>query len=221
MRQRDEGRYPTQRGVMLAQAGVTLVEMMIVLAVGGLFLGGVVQVFHGAFGAYRHGLQEVRVMQGARSSLTLMIQDVQRAFAAGAPYGIQGVRYRSTTAEHETRQADRLVLITGRGTAGVPGTVKADSTAAQRIRYVLAPAPRRKAFVLQRIVAAADKNEAGRPLPVSEHFQELALRYFDGQAWSDEWQRPELPRALEIAVALQGPGIYARVQRFTTTVAPD
>ena len=33
---------------------------------------------------------------------------------------------------------------------------------------------------------------------VHSQVQEFRVRYFDGQTWYAEWQRAELPRALEI-----------------------
>jgi hypothetical protein len=47
------------------------------------------------------------------------------------------------------------------------------------------------------------------------------VRYFDGQTWYAEWQRAELPRALEITLIVQSGGAQARASRFATLVTAD
>jgi prepilin-type N-terminal cleavage/methylation domain-containing protein len=61
------------------QSGFTLVEVMTVLVVSGLLLGGMWQFYHSALYAYRRGLQEVRLTQNARTVLCLMTRDIQIA----------------------------------------------------------------------------------------------------------------------------------------------
>jgi hypothetical protein len=56
---------------------------------------------------------------------------------------------------------------------------------------------------------------------VHEQVQEFRVRYFDGQAWYADWQRPELPRAVEITLAVQSAGAPARTSRFATLVTAD
>ena len=51
--------------------------------------------------------------------------------------------------------------------------------------------------------------------------QEFHVRYFDGQAWYTEWQRAELPRAVEITLIVQSAGTQARASRFATLVTAD
>ena len=56
---------------------------------------------------------------------------------------------------------------------------------------------------------------------VHSQVQEFRVRYFDGQAWYTEWQRMELPRALEITLTIQRDGAQARTSRFATLVTAD
>jgi hypothetical protein len=51
--------------------------------------------------------------------------------------------------------------------------------------------------------------------------QEFHVRYYDGQAWSTEWQWAELPRGVEITLIVQSTGTQARVSRFATLVTAD
>jgi hypothetical protein len=47
------------------------------------------------------------------------------------------------------------------------------------------------------------------------------VRYFDGQTWYAEWQRAELPRAVEITLIVQSAGAQAHASRFATLVTAD
>ena len=60
-----------------------------------------------------------------------------------------------------------------------------------------------------------------RMMLVHEQVQEFRVRYFDGQAWYEEWQRAELPRAVEITLVVQSGGAPARASRFATLVTAD
>jgi hypothetical protein len=60
-----------------------------------------------------------------------------------------------------------------------------------------------------------------RMMVAHEQVQEFRVRYFDGQAWYAEWQRAELPRAVEITLAVQSVGAPARTSRFATLVTAD
>ena len=91
----------------------------------------------------------------------------------------------------------------------------------QRIRYVLNAVPDSKTLALQRAVGAPSEPQMERKMVVHEQMQEFRVRYFDGQAWYAEWQRAELPRAVEITLVVQSAGAPARASRFATLVTAD
>ena len=184
--------------------GLTLVELMIVLAVSGLLLGGTWQLYHSSLQACRHGLQEVRIALGARTVLRLMSRDIQNAFASAVPYGIQGAHLPHTSAAN----AGRLALTT---TADpLPGL--------QTIQYYLEPTAGEGHLALKRALLSGEDRTIQRVMPLSERLYGLHVRYFDGQIWHDAWQRADLPRALEVTVLFQNTVRLAQVHRFTTTV---
>ena len=151
--------------------------------------------------------------QGARALLHLITRDVQRAMSARVPYGIRGAAPQLST-------SDSLALLT------LPSPVAplegaSHSRTWQRIRYVLNAVPDSKTLALQRVVGAPSEQQMERAMVVHSHVQEFRVRYFDGQAWHAEWQRAELPRALEITVIVQSDGAQARASRFATLVTDD
>jgi len=95
------------------------------------------------------------------------------------------------------------------------------SRAWQRIRYVLNAVPDSKTLALQRVVGAPSEQQMERAMVVHSHVQEFRVRYFDGRAWHAEWQRAELPRAMEITVIVQSDGAQTRASRFATLVTDD
>jgi prepilin-type N-terminal cleavage/methylation domain-containing protein len=195
------------RHVVGTSRGLTLVELMIVLAVSGLLLGGTWQLYHSSLQAYRHGLQEVRIALGARMVLRLMTGDIQNALASAVPYGIQESHLPHTSAAH----ADRLALTTA---AYPPPGV-------QTIQYYLEPTTGEGHLTLKRALLIGEDRTIQRVMPLSERLYGLHVRYFDGQVWYDSWQRADLPRALEITVLFQDTGPTARVHRFTTMVVME
>jgi len=133
--------------------------------------------------------------------------------AARVPYGIRGAAPQLST-------SDSLAMLT------LPSPVAplegaSHSRAWQRIRYVLNAVPDSKTFALQRVVGAPSEQQMERVMVVHSHMQEFRVRYFDGQAWHAEWQRAELPRAVEITVIVQSDGAQARASRFATLVTDD
>lgn len=202
------------------QRGLTILEMLGVIAISTILLSGAWQLFQGGMRSYQRGLQDVRMTQGARALLHLMTRDVQRAMAARVPYGIGGPAPQPSTSETAGRQADRLTRLTllspGAPPAGAPhgGTL-------QRIRYALNAVPDSKPLALQRAVGAASEPQMERLMVVHRQIQDLRVRYFDGQAWFAEWQRAELPRAVEITFVVQSGGAQAHASRFATLVTAD
>jgi prepilin-type N-terminal cleavage/methylation domain-containing protein len=184
--------------------GLTLIELMIVLAVSGLLLGGTWQLYHSSLQAYRHGLQEVRMALGARTVLRLMSRDIQNALASAVPYGVQGAHLPHTRAAN----ADRLAL-----------TATADpSPGLQTIQYYLEPTAGAGYLTLKRALLSGEDRTIQRVMPLNERLYGFNVRYFDGRTWHDAWQRADLPRALEITVLFQNTGPAAQVHSFTTMV---
>ena len=188
------------------QVGLSLLEVLGVIAIGTILLSGAWQLFQSGMRSYQRGLQDVRMTQGARALLHLVTRDVQRAMAARVPYGIRGAAPQLST-------SDSLAMLT------LPSPVAplegaSHSRAWQRIRYVLNAVPDSKTFALQRVVDAPSEQQMERVMVVHSHMQEFRVRYFDGQAWHAEWQRAELPRAVEITLIVQSAGAQARTSRF-------
>jgi prepilin-type N-terminal cleavage/methylation domain-containing protein len=189
------------------QRGLTLVELMIVLAVSGLLLGGMWQLYHSSLLAYRHGLQEVRLALGARTILRLMTRDVQNAFTSAVLYGVQG----TTQLHAASADADRLALTT----ALYP------TPRLQTVQYYLEPAANPGALALKRALVTPESGAIERVFPLSDRLSGFNVRYFDGQVWYDTWQRANLPRAVEITVMFQNTGRNTPEQRFTTVVVME
>jgi prepilin-type N-terminal cleavage/methylation domain-containing protein len=61
------------------QRGLTILEMLGVIAISTVLLSGAWQLFQGGMQSYQRGLQDVRMTQGARALLHLITRDVQRA----------------------------------------------------------------------------------------------------------------------------------------------
>ena len=195
------------------QRGLTILEVLGVIAISTILLSGAWQLFQSGMRSYQRGLQDVRMTHWARALLHLVTRDVQRAMAARVPYGIRGAAPQLST-------SDSLALLTLPSLA-VPLEGASHSHAGQRIRYVLNAVPDSKTFALQRVVGAPSEQQMERVMVVHSHMQEFRVRYFDGQAWHAEWQRAELPRAVEITVIVQSDGAQARASRFATLVTDD
>jgi len=202
------------------QRGLTILETLGMIAISTILLSGAWQLFQGGMRSYQRGLQDVRMTQGARSLLHLVTRDVQRAMAARVPYGIRGTAPQLSTSETAGRQADRLAMLT-LPSLGVPPEGALHGSTPQRIRYVLNTVPDSKTLALQRVAGAPSEQQMERIMVVHEQVQEFRVRYFDGQAWYAEWQRVELPRAVEITLIVQSAGAQARTSRFATLVTAD
>jgi type II secretion system protein J len=198
------------------QRGLTILEMLGVIAISTVLLSGAWQLFQGGMQSYQRGLQTVRMTQGARALLHLMTRDIQRAMAARVPYGIGGTAPQLST----TETADRLAMFTLPSPGAAPEGAPQGGTL-QRIRYTLNTVLDSKTLALQRAVSAASEPQMERMMVVHRQVQELRVRYFDGQAWFAEWQRAELPRAVEITLMVQSGGAQAHASRFATLVTAD
>ncbi len=203
-----------------SQRGLTILEMLGVIAISTILLSGAWQLFQGGMRSYQRGLQNVRMTQGARALLHLVTRDVQRAMAARVPYGIRGATPPLATSETAGRQADSLAMLT-LPSPGAPPEGAPHGGTLQRIRYVLNAMPDNKTLALQRAVGAPSAPQMERLMVVHEQVQELRVRYFDGQTWYAEWQRAELPRAVEITLVVQSAGAQARASHFATLVTAD
>jgi type II secretion system protein J len=194
--------------------------MLGVIAVSTILLSGAWQLFQGGMQSYQRGLQDVRMTQGARALLHLMTRDVQRAMAARVPYGIGGPAPQLSASETAGRQADGLAMLT-LPSPGVPHAGAPHGGTLQRIRYALTTVPDSKTLALQRVAGPASEPQMERTMVVHRQVQALRVRYFDGQAWLAEWQRAELPRAVEITLMVQSSGAQAHASRFATLVTAD
>ena len=136
-----------------SQRGLTILEMLGVIAIGTILLTGAWQLFQGGMRSYQRGLQDVRRTQGARALLHLVTRDVQRAMAARVPYGIRGTAPQLSTSETAEHQADRLAMLT-LPSPGAPPEGAPHGGPLQRIRYVLNTVSDSKTLALQRAVGA-------------------------------------------------------------------
>jgi len=203
------------------QRGLTILEMLGVIVMSTILLSGAWQLFQGGMRSYHRGLQDVRMTQGARALLRLVTRDVQRAMAARVPYGIRGTVPQPTASDLAGRQADRLAMLTLAMLATPPEGAR-QSSASQRIRYVLNTVPESKTLALQRAVDVPSEPQRERGMVMHTQMQAFSVRYFDGQTWYAEWQRAELPQAVEVTLIVQSDGgAQARASRFATLVTAD
>jgi hypothetical protein len=140
--------------------------------------------------------------------------------AARVPYGIRGTALQLSASEMAGHHADHLVMLTLPSPEAPPGGAPRGDTL-QRIRYVLNAVPDRKTLALQRVVGTLSEPQREQMMVVHRQVQEFHVRYFDGQAWSTEWQWAELPRGVEITLIVQSTGTQARASRFATLVTVD
>ncbi|GIX48239.1 MAG: hypothetical protein KatS3mg131_2450 [Candidatus Tectimicrobiota bacterium] len=186
-----------------ACAGLTLVEILVTLAVSSLLLTGAWRLVHAGLRAYRRGLQEVAVAQEARAVLAVLGRDVQRVGAAG-PGALRGEDHHEATAAKAPVAADRLTLLAVFGdTAPAP----------RRVRYTLVLPGGEQPPGLTRTVVLPGREQQ---MVLGKRVRAFNVRYFDGQAWHDAWQRAELPRALELTLTFQG---EPQLHPFVTVVA--
>ena len=209
-----------RRGQIAHPDGLTLIELMVVIVIGGLLMSGTWRLFHTSLRAYQRGMQAMRVTQAARATLESIQRDIERAFASNVAHGIRGRTQQSPSADGEPVHVDQLELVTmvppvNRERAKVAGQGKT----LQRVRYVLETNEGRKGFVLQRRISEAGEGTPERSILFSKHVQALRVRYFDGFLWSDNWQNETLPVALEITAIFQEDGRNGRPQRFVTVVS--
>jgi hypothetical protein len=140
--------------------------------------------------------------------------------AARVPYGIRGTAPQLSTSETAGRQADGLAMLT-LPSPGAPSEGAPHGGTLQRIRYVLNAVPDSTTLALQRAVGAPSEPQMERMMVVHTQMQDFRVRYFDGQTWYAEWQRAELPRAVEITLIVQSAGAQAHASRFATLVTAD
>jgi type II secretion system protein J len=200
--------------------GLTILEILGVIVISSLLLSGAWQLFQGGMQSYHRGLQDVRMVQGARILVHMVTRDVQRAMAARVPYGIRGTAPQLPTPHTAGPQGDRLAMRTLPAPVAPPEGVLYSSVL-QRIRYTLKAVSDSKRLALQRAVGTPKEPQQERVMVVHEHVQEFSVRYFDGQTWYAEWQRAELPQAVEISLIVQSAGAQARGSRFATLVTAD
>jgi type II secretion system protein J len=200
--------------------GLTILEILGMIVISSLLLSGAWQLFHGGMQSYHRGLQDVRMVQGARILVRMVTRDVQRAMAARVPYGIRGTAPQLPTPNTVAPQGDRLAMLTLPAPVAPPEGAP-HSSVPQRIRYALNAMPDSKTLALQRAVGTPKEPQRERIMVVHEHVQEFSVRYFDGQTWYAEWQRAELPLAVEITLMVQSGGAQARGARFATLVTAD
>ena len=200
--------------------GLTILEILGVIVISSLLLSGAWQLFQGGMQSYHRGLQDVRMVQGARRLVHMLTRDVQRAMAARVPYGIRGSAPQFPTSDSAGLQGDRLAMLTLPAPVAPPEGAR-HSSVPQRIRYALNAMPGSKTLALQRVVGPPRESQQERAMVVHKHVQEFSVRYFDGQTWYAEWQRAELPQAVEIILIVQSGAVQTRASRFATLVTAD
>lgn len=196
------------------QDGLTLLELIIVMGVSGLLLVGIWRIYHGSIGIYQRGLQDMRSTLAARTTFRIMTRDLQKAFTAARPHGIQGTNNHRTPAEATDALELTLIAFPGRGERSTPA---AGTGLPQRVRYALRPKSSDSPQTFTRTLLAAD-HESNRVIPLSERLVALKLRYFDGQGWYDAWHQAQLPQAVEITAVFRNPGRDAHTHGFSTVV---
>jgi general secretion pathway protein J len=195
--------------------------MMAALAVSTMLIGGVWQLFHIGLQVYQRGVHNASATQDARQVLAIISRDIQEALAVAMPQGIHGTDGEQSTRTGTILEADGLDLETRAVVAARLPILTLPAASTTRVYYELEVLEEQPILRLRRRVAAGDGAASSRLMTLSEQVQRFRLRYFDGQDWSDNWQRASLPRAVEVSLVLQTPGRQARLHRFTTMVTAD
>jgi len=207
--------YPESRGL-------TLIEIMIVVAVSTLLLGGAWRIVLQSMDTYKRGLHDIRLTQGARATMRMMIQDLQRVSTGAAQQHVRGTNEQRVPPNGEIVDADSLTLValTEAQQSALPMSVSMPGLN-QQVRYFLEPNTPHGALRLQRAVATAGAGTAERITLLHEQVQALNVRYFDGSTWHDEWQQTGLPQAIELVLTFQGGQRPVRSYRFATIIPLD
>jgi type II secretion system protein J len=202
--------------------GLTLIEIMIVVAVSSLLLGGAWRIFFQSTDTYKRGLHDIRLTQGARATMRMLIRDVQRVSTGASQRHIHGTNDQRVPPNGEIVDTDSLTLVTlpEAPQSSHPISVSMPGLN-QRVRYFLEPTTLHGPLRLQRAVATPGGGTAERITLLHEHVRALNFRYFDGSAWHDEWQQTELPQAIELVLTFQEGQRPVRSYRFATTVPFD
>lgn len=202
--------------------GLTLIEIMIVVAVSSLLLGGAWRILAQSLDIYQRGLHHVRLTQGARAAMRMMIQDLQRVSTGAAQRHVHGTNDQRVPPNGEVVDADALTLETlPAAQTSSPSVSVSIPGLNQRVRYFLEPTTPHGPLRLQRAVAIAGEGTAERITSLYEHVQALNCRYFDGDAWHNEWQQAGLPKAIELVLTFQDRQHPVRSYRFATIVPLD
>lgn len=199
--------------------GLTLVEIMIVVAVSSLLLSGAWRIVSQSMNTYTRSLQDIRLTQGARVTMRMMIQDLQRVSTGAAQQHVRGNNEQRVSPNGEVVDADSLTLRTWPAASEAAPLLRLSMPGLnQQVRYFLEPTTPHGPLRLQRAVSSAGDSTTKHVALLHEQVHALNVRYFDGSVWHDEWQQAGLPQAIELALIFQEGRRPSRSYRFVTIV---
>ncbi len=190
------------------EAGFTLIELMLAVAILGLILAMLAESFHAVSKSKLHAEESLYCDRAGRTILWQMTNEIRgavqtpltpsRVLMLGSAKYQGGVPVNSLTVS--TLNPGHRRSIDGYGTEEI-------------VRYDAIPNPRHRGwFLLRRSQYSALGSGANTmPVIVADNMLQLRIRYFDGQQWGDVWNSEnmspgrQIPAAVMIDLTLAGP----------------
>ncbi|RMF89694.1 MAG: prepilin-type N-terminal cleavage/methylation domain-containing protein [Nitrospinota bacterium] len=198
-----------------APEGMTLIELLVGLALLGMVLLLVANVFITNIHLVRAGTERVLLDEEARRILGRLTADIQSISLPGnGGIPLQG-EDRVSAGDEAPGDMDTIRFSTILSSHQAPAFGKRG-----RLAYVLTRAPNERVGTLWRILllSSPDGEQVERRLLLSERVRALNFRYFSHQRWYRAWQEATLPQGVEITLVLQGKSRFAGSKSYRTFV---
>jgi prepilin-type N-terminal cleavage/methylation domain-containing protein len=202
------------------QAGFTLIEMMLAVAILGLILAMLAESFHAVAASKLHAEGRLYTEREGRAVMWEMSNELIGAVQTSIyPSNVMFLG----TAHFEAGVAVNSLTVSTLDAAHRRSIDSYDAEQIVSYRAIANPA-HRGWFLLQRTQQSALAYGSAQPMPIviADNLVSLRLRYFDGEKWGEVWNSQnmspgrQLPMAVAIDLALGAPG--GHVMTFSTQV---
>jgi prepilin-type N-terminal cleavage/methylation domain-containing protein len=195
--------------------GFTLVEMLVALALLGLFLLLVNGIYSGT--TRNREASRAATTSAHEASVALHLMGDEFAMAFLSPAWIGRSAFNLETDADDFSKVDFTTRVPNIDTLRVGGDV--------RLRYELVPEEERKdRFILRRTEGAdffADLDRQGVAYDMMSGIKRFTVKCWDGEAWTDRWEvdpaNPQLPLAVAVRIVWSRGGGEAEEVLVTTT----